>query len=324
VSLDRSLLRVLIAISLLCEVSGAQEVEERSPDIQSDGVPPGCMVIEGDILVPEGFFLAEGAWATAFWPGGIVPFAFDANVTVGNQALMMAAFAEWESVANVQFVPRTNEPDFIRIRDDDENNSFIGMIGGPQVINITDWDWHYILMHELGHALGYWHEQNRVDRDDFIQVNFANVSQTDCGGGSCNNNFQIQAASESYGHYDFDSFMHYGQFAFSGNGLPTIDVLPPWDEQWQTAIGQRDHMSFWDGTVMSFLYSFPDWRFVDTTATGPQVGDFFQPFQSVANGLNDVPAGGTLIVLEPVSFNGDGVYAKPLTIRAPLGGFVMK
>ena len=32
-----------------------------------------------------------------------------------------------------------------------------------------------IIVHELGHTIGFWHEQNRPDRSSFIDVMFNNV-----------------------------------------------------------------------------------------------------------------------------------------------------
>lgn len=294
----------------------------------SDGIPEGCMIIEGDIIVPEDFYeqVAAGTYVTNLWPGGIVPYEFDVNVNQANRAKMLVAMADWESVANVDFRPRNGEFTFVHIQNGAGNSSRVGMGFGQQFITIYNWGFEFIMVHELGHALGFWHEQSRADRDNFVQINYANICQDCCHGGPCDHNFDIRPdlGSGEYGPYDFDSVMHYGQCAFSvcyycTAGCRTIRVLPPYDNQWQDAIGQRDHLSHFDALTMSFLYSEPDWRFVDLSYTGIQSGTFLQPFTQFIVGAALTPPNGTLWV-QPGSYFGVGVYDTPMTIQAPLGG----
>ncbi|MEM7167503.1 MAG: M12 family metallopeptidase [Planctomycetota bacterium] len=218
-------------------------------------MPPGYMLIEGDILVPDTFYnqgLAPGLTVT-LWPNGIVPYSFNANVSAANQQQALAGMALWENVSAVNFIPRTNETNYIRFNSSTVNSSPVGMIGGGQTINMVSWGNIYIIAHELAHSLGVWHEQSRTDRDLYVQINTANIQS------GKEHNFNMHSTDTSL-PYDFDSIMHYGQCSFSNcspcSSCPTITVLPPNQAQ-QNQIGQRNHLSAGDIAGMAALYGSP-------------------------------------------------------------------
>jgi hypothetical protein len=295
----------------------------------SNGIPYGHMIIEGDIIVPQ--FRPFGTFGdTDFWPGGVVPFVFDANVSANNQNLMLAAMAVWENIANVDFTPRNGQSDFARIRDsswdsEPSNSSQVGRNGGEQIINITDWGSRFIMAHELGHCLGLWHEQSRPDRDYYVEIQWNNIQS------GKEHNFDLRSAADVYPKrdyglsdeetYDFDSVMHYGQWAFSTNTLPTIVVRPP-NQSWQALLGQRTHLSRIDTLTMSFLYPEPDWYFVDKTNPNSGGGSFMNPYREFKSGVASVPSAST-IWIQPGTHSAAGTYSKPITLRAPLGNVML-
>ena len=63
------------------------------------------------------------------------------------------------------------------------------------------------LLHELGHAIGFWHEHSRPDRDDFIRVHKERVRVGE------EFNFKVESWGELDNMnvpYDVSSIMHYG------------------------------------------------------------------------------------------------------------------
>ena len=79
-------------------------------------------------------------------------------------------------------------------------------------------------MHELGHAIGFYHEHNRPDRDEHIQVQYANVQQQLR---SAFNKAQFGRTNLLGYGYDYASIMHYSRKAFSANGQDTIVARDP-------------------------------------------------------------------------------------------------
>lgn len=198
----------------------------------------------------------RSTWRGTLWTNGIVPYVFSDNATTSMRAAMCEAMDELQQVCNVSFVPRTTQSNYIFIQNSTGNNSYVGMIGGSQTVNIYNWNYKYIMAHELMHALGETHEQSRPDRGTYVQINTDNICQTCCSGNPCNGNFNISSTATTVGEYDFESVMHYGQNAFSTNGQPTIVCLPPYTA-FQSVIGNRSYLSMRDKAGLAARYGQP-------------------------------------------------------------------
>ena len=105
-----------------------------------------------------------------------------------------------------------------------------------------------ITLHELGHAIGMWHEQQRKDRDRWVTVFRSNI---DPGGGGGNWHPQRLAGTD-IGPYDYRSVMHYG---FSSDDLRRhghilmADTIPP-----GMPMGQTVELSPGDIDAVARLY----------------------------------------------------------------------
>ncbi|XP_074657175.1 high choriolytic enzyme 2-like [Tubulanus polymorphus] len=72
------------------------------------------------------------------------------------------------------------------------------------------------IQHEFMHALGFTHEQCRSDRNRHITINYQNIKKGKSG------NFVRRNTNNLQSDYNYASIMHYGRYAFSKNGRPTI------------------------------------------------------------------------------------------------------
>jgi hypothetical protein len=293
-------------------------------------LPPGMVLIEGDIQVREEEHRAAYRYgpratygAVSYWTSQVVPFDFVTSgggaVTGANQTRAIDAMNAIASRTGLTFRAATgSDADRIRFQNSTGNNSPVGRQGGTQTINIVSWGTQFVIIHELYHSLGFWHEQSRSDRDSFIIINTANVSTTACGG-TCIHNFNINNSASAYGSYDFDSFMHYGRTAFSTNGQNTITVREPWTTQWQNAIGQLDHFSFFDEITCRGIYPRANDVWYDPLGF-PNGRTIYAPLEgALRDVINQVPSGTTVFVKSPGNYHAVGSFSHPVTIRAPLG-----
>uniref|UniRef100_A0A914VT46 Metalloendopeptidase n=1 Tax=Plectus sambesii TaxID=2011161 RepID=A0A914VT46_9BILA len=104
-----------------------------------------------------------------------------------------------------------------------------------------------IVTHEIAHALGFYHEQERYDRDKHVQVVFGNIAPIN------QLQFQLVKAMNLYGiPYDFGSVMHYEPDAFAIN--PRIPTIRAKNGEFQQTMGQGRGPSFLDVLEMNRHY----------------------------------------------------------------------
>lgn len=164
---------------------------------------------------------------------------------------LLSAFRVIEAYTCVRFTTKQHEEDFITIRSKAGCSSYLGKVGGEQIVSLNK---HGCLsrgtiQHEIIHALGYDHMQNHSDRDKFITIDFKNIKS------SLRYNFD-KVSSKKFSNfdtpYDYYSVMHYDGNAFAvDRNKPTI---VPKDEKFSKIIGQRRGVSINDLRRINRMY----------------------------------------------------------------------
>lgn len=201
------------------------------------------------------------------WSNGVVPYVISTSFTTSQRQMILDAMAHISAnVPGLSFVARTSQSAYTSFAPHASScSSPVGRQGGSQAINLASGCFVLgIVVHEILHTVGMWHEQSRCDRDSYITVNLGNV----ISGQGYNFDKKCSGSSTVFS-YDEGSVMHYGAYDFSSNGQPTITSL----RGLAYLMGQRSGMSGQDVQTAVWLYpTAPTGTWLDASGTYASFG----------------------------------------------------
>jgi Astacin (Peptidase family M12A) len=214
------------------------------------------LFVDGDMVIPLKSsavrLTTQGNVITNFqkWPDATqIPIIWDPALDFQAQQKILRSMAPWREIG-VDFVNAGNvgHAVYITTTHPQAQSWQCAARVGYQGAGVRSYLWagpncrNRDLVHEWGHILGYFHEHQRADRDQYVTI--TSTSSSDAVKG------------QMYGGYDFGSIMHYDAFYRFNDG--TVDYNRPWifpkDGRALTSFGFNETLSADDIAMTRALY----------------------------------------------------------------------
>ncbi|NWW77661.1 MEP1A protein, partial [Climacteris rufus] len=209
----------------------------------------GLDLFQGDILLPKNQRNAlrneNSRWK---FP---IPYILGDDLDLNAKGVILQAFEMFRLKSCVDFKPYEGEKNHIFFRKLDGCWSMVGDLQTGQNLSIgAGCDYRAIVEHEILHALGFYHEQSRMDRDDYVKIWWDEIIE-----GKEHNflKYDDSYITDLNTPYDYESLMHYEPLSFNKNAsVPTITAkIPAFDD----IIGQRLDFSAIDLERLNRMYN---------------------------------------------------------------------
>lgn len=217
-------------------------------DIFEINLAAGLNLFQGDILLPRTRNAMRDPSSRWKLP---IPYILADNLELNAKGAILHAFEMFRLKSCVDFKPYEGESSYIIFQ---KLSGCWSMIGDQQVgqnISIGEGcDFKATIEHEILHALGFFHEQSRTDRDDYVNIWWDQII-TDYEHNF--NTYDDNTITDLNTPYDYESLMHYGPFSFNKNeSIPTITTKIP---EFNTIIGQLPDFSAIDLIRLNRMYN---------------------------------------------------------------------
>ncbi|XP_046497062.1 meprin A subunit alpha [Equus quagga] len=217
-------------------------------DISEINLAAGLDLFQGDILLRNSRNALREPNARWKFP---IPYILADNLDLNAKGAILYAFEMFRLKSCVDFKPYEGESSYIIFQQFSGCWSEVGDQHVGQNISIgRGCDYKAIIEHEILHALGFYHEQSRTDRDDYVNIWWDEI----ISGYQHNfNTYDDNFITDLNTPYDYESVMHYGPFSFNKDAsVPTITAKIP---EFDSIIGQRLDFSAVDLERLNRMYN---------------------------------------------------------------------
>lgn len=199
----------------------------------------------------SGFVKAAAIFGEAMaWTDGRIPYEFDASLDAGRKGIIIQAIYEWNKTAAIRYVPYDGlggpRTKFMPVGGNLSTSSVGMQTAQPQAINITAGAIVGTVLHEMGHAAGFYHEHTRTDRGSYVKIVTAGTDQS---GIVLKRDYNILTDGAEITPYDYLSIMHYPsttQTYLNKDGTGFFVQVKPLNGQ---AVS-NDKLSTWDNYAL--------------------------------------------------------------------------
>ncbi|XP_022081621.1 dorsal-ventral patterning tolloid-like protein 1 [Acanthaster planci] len=198
----------------------------------------------------------SGATAFKGWPNGTLVYTYAADVSSHTKLLFEKAIKKYKEKTGIQFVEAhdgsyvgTIQPLTVRQRGAG-CYATLGCVGVNcgGFINLQKYACEVIgvMLHEIGHALGRFHEHTRSDRDNHIFVIRSNIRP------GFEKNFE-KRQWPIVAPYDSHSVMHYAALAYSRDGVS--ETIFPYNARDRLKMGRQSELTRLDAYSINAAYN---------------------------------------------------------------------
>ncbi|XP_058469166.1 meprin A, alpha (PABA peptide hydrolase), tandem duplicate 1 [Solea solea] len=205
-------------------------------------------LFEGDILLPEGRnALVDKSYRWKF----PIPYILGDDLDLNAKGCVHQAFEMYRLKSCIDFKPYEGEKTYIKFEKRGGCFSSVGDQQNGQILSLgSGCDHKAVIEHELLHAVGFYHEQSRTDRDDYVDIWLDQVTP---GLQHNFNKYNDDFITDQNTAYDYESIMHYRPFSFNKNeSIPTITTKIP---EFYNIIGQYLDFSKMDTLRLNRMYN---------------------------------------------------------------------
>jgi len=185
------------------------------------------------------------------WTNNIIPYRIASDEFYDEQLdEIHASLEDWNAFTCLNFRQKQeSDENYLVINAKRGCTSWVGMMGNAQELTLgPGCTSKRIILHELGHAIGLFHEQNRYDRDQYVTVQWEHIPDNYK---FAFKKYEPSVMTDGGTAYDYQSIMHYDQYAFSKDDGLTIIARDP---AYQDKMGLSEGLSFADVKIVNAMY----------------------------------------------------------------------